>query len=194
MPWEKNMCVCSGCSWGWMADDPVSDFDWLIRMMVNVVCRGGNWLVNIGPDRNGKISGEIRQRMRQVGDWLRTYGESIYATAAGPYEPVDDVYGATWRENKVYLHILDRKAFAGLKLPLSENVIEHAALFDGSPVEVVQEEDGIRLVLPEGSGRAGEMGSGQEMEGSAPDTIVVLTMTEAVKAAGDAEITFTGKG
>ena len=66
------MCVCSGSSWGWMAEDPVSDFDWLIRMMVNVVCRGGNWLVNIGPDRNGKISDEIRRRMFQVGDWLRT--------------------------------------------------------------------------------------------------------------------------
>ena len=177
-----------------MADDPVSDFDWLIRMMVNVVCRGGNWLVNIGPDRNGKISGEIRQRMRQVGDWLRTYGESIYATSAGPYQPVDDVYGATWRENKVYLHILDREAFGSLKLPCTENVIEHAALFDGSPVEVVQEEDGIRLVLPERDGGTGEPGSAREVEGPAPDTIVVLTMTETVKAAGDEEIRFTGKG
>ena len=168
-----------------MADDPVSDFDWLIRMMVNVVCRGGNWLVNIGPDRNGKISEEIRQRMRQVGDWLRIYGESIYATAAGPYEPVDNVYGATWHDNKVYLHILDREAFRAEKLPITENRIESAALFDGGEVEVTEEQDGIRLVLPE-KAYAGD-------DAEVPDTIVVLTMAEPVKAGGDVDIYFTGK-
>ena len=165
-----------------MAEDPVSDFDWLIRMMVNVVCRGGNWLVNIGPDRNGKISDEIRQRMRQVGDWLRKYGESIYATAAGPYEPVDDVYGATWHDNKVYLHILDREAFREQILPHTENRILTAALFDGGAVEVIEQEDGIRLILPENAGTSEE-----------PDTIVVLTMAENVRAGEDAEIYFTGK-
>ena len=52
VPWEKNMCVCSGCSWGWMADDPVSEFDWLIKMLVNVICRDGNFLLN----ENGRAS------------------------------------------------------------------------------------------------------------------------------------------
>ena len=160
----------------------MSDFDWLIRMMVNVVCRGGNWLVNIGPDRNGKISDEIRRRMFQVGDWLRTYGESIYATSAGPYEPVDNVYGATWRGNKVYLHILDTEAFRNCILPKTENRIEHAAMFSGEKAEVIETSGGIRLVLPEGAGKAGE-----------PDRIVVLTMQEEVRAGGDAEIYFTGK-
>ena len=37
VPWEKNMCVCSGCSWGWMADDPVSSFEWLIKDRKSVV-------------------------------------------------------------------------------------------------------------------------------------------------------------
>lgn len=176
------MCVCSGSSWGWMEEDPVSDFDWLIRMMVNVVCRGGNWLVNIGPDRNGKISEEIRGRMRQVGDWLRVYGESIYATAAGPYEPVDNVYGSTWHEEKAYLHILDREAFRNCRLPFTENHILNAALFSGEKVEMIEEEGGIRLVLPESAGKANE-----------PDTIVVLTMEDKVRTRGDEEITFTGK-
>ncbi len=186
VPWEKNMCVCSGSSWGWMAEDPVSDFDWLIRMMVNVVCRGGNWLVNIGPDRNGRISDEIRKRMFQVGDWLRVYGESIYAASAGPYEPVDNVYGSTWHGNKVYLHILDVEAFRNCVLPYTENRIKNAALFSGEKagekVEAAETPEGIRLVLPEGTGQDGE-----------PDTIVVLTMEEEVRAGGDVEIYFTGK-
>lgn len=179
VPWEKNMCVCSGSSWGYMAEDPVSDFDWLIRMMVNVVCRGGNWLVNVGPDRNGKLSDEVKNRMREIGDWLREYGESIYATAAGPYEPVDHVYGATYHGNKVYLHILDKAAFAGKKLPLTDNVIESVSLFDGRRVAFAVESDGVSLSLPETE--------------EAPDTIVVLQMKDTVKPMEDAEIYFTGK-
>lgn len=177
--WEKNMCICSGCSWGWMEDDPVSDFDWLIRMLVNVICRGGNWLVNIGPDRNGKISPEIRQRVHEVGEWLRHYGESVYETEAGPYEPVDNVYGSTCNGTKVYLHILDTAAFAGCVVPESADNIVSAKLFDGGDVKVESVEGGVKFVLPETK--------------AAADTIVVLEMKETVKKAGEAEIYFTGK-
>lgn len=179
VPWEKNMCICSGCSWGWMPDDPVSDFDWLIRMMVNVVCRGGNWLVNIGPDRNGKVSDEIRERIHQVGEWLRRYGESVYSTMAGPYEPVDGVYGSTFRGKTVYLHVLDPAAMKDCVLPVTEDEIEEVRLFDGGEVKRLHTEEGIRLCLPETA--------------KGPDTIVVLTLKEPVTGPGDAEIYFTGK-
>ena len=160
--WEKNMCICSGCSWGYMPDDPVTDFAPLIRMMVNVVCRGGNWLVNIGPDRNGKISGEIRNRIHEVGEWLRKYGESIYGTGAGPFQPADGVYGSTFRENTVYLHILDRDKFREKELPVRREELLEAALFDGRKVDVISCKKGVRLELPE-----------MEQE---PDTIVILKM------------------
>ncbi|MBR3642561.1 MAG: alpha-L-fucosidase, partial [Parasporobacterium sp.] len=94
---------------------------WLIRMMVNVVCRGGNWLVNIGPDRNGKISHEIRTRIHEVGEWLRLYGESIYGTDAGPFEPIDDVCGSTCRGDTIYVHMTDTAAFENVKLPWVED-------------------------------------------------------------------------
>lgn len=177
--WEKNMCICSGCSWGWMENDPVSDFDWLIRMMVNVVCRGGNWLVNIGPDKNGKISKEIRDRVHEVGEWLRKYGKSIYDTMAGPYEPMDGVYGSTFCRNTVYIHILDRQEFQNVSLPYCGNEIKDAVLFDGTSVSFYKEQDGIRFALPE-----------IRME---PDTILVLTMEHEPEAKQE-NVSFTGKG
>lgn len=185
VPWEKNMCVCSGCSWGWMPDDPVSDFDWLIRMMVNVVCRGGNWLLNIAPDKNGKLSEEVTGRMRQIGTWLKTYGDSIYGTRGGPWQPVDDVYGSTWKGNTIYLHILDPKAFQREILPKLENEIEEAALFDGTAVAVEERPEGIRITLPE------RLTGKPEME--EPDVIVRLKMKQEVKGVEDREIYFTGK-
>lgn len=165
-PWEKNMNVCSGKSWGWMEENPVSDFDWLIRMMVNVVCRGGNWLVNIGPDRNGKIPAQVRQRMKEVGDWLGKYGDSIYGTRGGPLEPVDGIYGSTYKEKQIYLHILDIDRFKGEKINLRGYKILHAEVLLGDNVEIRQEAGNTYLNLPDMSLRV--------------DTIVVLHMKDSI--------------
>ncbi len=179
VPWEKNMCICSGCSWGWMPEDPVSDFNWLISMMVNVVCRDGNWLVNIGPDRNGKISKEITERMRQIGAWLSEYGESIYGTRGGPFEPVDNVYGSTYKKDKVYLHILDTAAFEHEIIPKpKDNEILRASMFDSTIVEIQDCQGGFRLKLPKTVNL---------------DTIVILKMKKEVIGCNDTDIHFTGK-
>lgn len=183
VPWEKNMCVCSGCSWGWMADDPVSDFDWLIRMMVNVICRDGNWLVNIGPDRNGKISDEIRDRMRQVGAWLKEYGEAVYGTRGGPIEPLDNVYGTTSKENRVYLHLLDVKAAEGQWIPFEGYRIESAAVFHGEELPFEQNEGAFRV----------DLNALKTDTDGQPDTIIILTLDRAVERQSAAEVYFTGK-
>jgi len=112
MPWEKSMSITSG--WSWMNDDYVMDFDEIISMIVDVVCRGGNLLMNVGPDKNGKLSPAVMDMVKKVGDWLRTNGESIYNTRAGFFEPV---YGSTHNNDYVYLHILDTNRFRTLTLP-----------------------------------------------------------------------------
>ncbi len=179
VPWEKNMCICSGGSWGWMEEDPVSDFDWLIQMMVNVVCRGGNWLVNIGPDKNGKVSDEIRNRMKEIGDWLKRYGESIYGTDAGPFEPVDNVYGSTYNKEKVYVHILNVEKFKEEILPKLDNKLLSVTTYDGTKIPYTETEQGIHVKLP--------------FMNAAPDTIIVLEFEKAIEASEDSAIYFTGK-
>lgn len=184
VPWEKNMCICSGSSWGWMAEDPVSDFDWLIRMLVNVVCRDGNLLLNIGPDKNGKVSEEIHSRIRQIGSWLGRYGESIYGTRGGPFEPVDKVYGTTFRDNRIYLHILDTGAFAGRLLPDPGVGVRRCTLC-GEEKELFfeQGENGLRLRLPE------EI----QADSREPDRIVVIELDGMVPRNEENVIYFTGK-
>ena len=179
VPWEKNMCVASGASWGWMPEDPVTDFDDLIVMMANVVTRGGNWLLNVAPDRNGKVPADAARRMREIGRWLRENGESVYGTEAGPFEPVDGVFGSTFRENTVYLHILDSKAFSQYLLPpLPHTVL--AASYKGKALEFIQGAEGIKIKLPEGIAKE-------------PDTLVRLTLDGKPSAQEDADIYFTGK-
>ena len=57
--------------------------------------------------RDGVIPETHVTRLKEIGDWLAKYGESIYGTRPGPFPPVDGQYGATYRETTVYLHILN---------------------------------------------------------------------------------------
>ena len=180
VPWEKNMCLCSGCSWGWMADDPVSDFNWLVQMIVNVVTRDGNILLNVGPDWNGHIRPEVRARIREIGAWLAANGESLYGTRGGPFEPQDYVYGAAYRGNTVYLHILDTDKFRGTKLPGREEKLLCCRLADGTEIDFLQERDSISLSLP-------------QRIPAVPDTIVCMEFDRDIAFAGAEEIHFTGK-
>ncbi|QBE96157.1 alpha-L-fucosidase [Blautia producta] len=180
VPWEKNMCVCSGCSWGWMADDPVSSFEWLIKMLVDVICRDGNFLLNVGPDRNGKLSDEVKNRMREIGAWLAKFGEAVYGTRGGPIEPLDGVYGTTSKENKIYLHVLDTAACSKREIMFEGCKIEKAALFQGETVPFEQNDKAFSLDL-----------SG--VKNPETDTIVVLTLDREVERKENSEIHFTGK-
>lgn len=179
VPWEKNMCVCSGCSWGWMADDPVTDFDDLIRMLVDVVTRDGNLLLNIGPDKDGHVRQDVAERMREIGAWLRENGDSVYKTRGGPIEPVDHVYGTTYRENMIYLHITDQEKFAGEILPALPYTIKRC-MYKGETLSFAQTDAGIKILLPEQAEREA-------------DTIVRIELEEQVKEPENAEIHFTGK-
>ena len=145
VPWEKDLCLCSGSSWGWMEDDPVQELEWLVRMLVNVIGRDGNILWNIAPDKNGKLSDRVLDRIAEFGDWIRSHSEAIYSTRGGPLEPVDDVYVTTFRDNSIYLFILDTKRFAELTLEgLPGNVLSVSSL-GGSPVRYTADSRGIKI-------------------------------------------------
>ncbi|MCL2572818.1 MAG: alpha-L-fucosidase [Defluviitaleaceae bacterium] len=177
VPWEKNMCINSGASWGWMEDDPVTGFDDLVHMLVNVICRDGNWLVNVAPDRNGKLSVEVVNRVKEIGAWIKANGESIYNTRGGVYEPVDGVFGSTrstTNKNHMYLHITDLKAFADIVLPTIPEQIISANLLDGTSCAFTQS----KITLPDGLP-------------SSPDTIVKLIMNRDIIREESEEIYFT---
>jgi len=104
-PWEK--CInLNEVSWGYNTRQNLMSRDRALTMLINTVVRGGNMLLNVGPDKDGVIPEAHIARLKQIGDWLVQYGESIYSTRPGPFQPVDGQYGATCRGKTVYVHIL----------------------------------------------------------------------------------------
>ena len=67
-------------SWGWRPNRPVKSLVDCIHLLVNTAGRDGNLLLNIGPKADGEIEPLQVARLKEIGDWLGKYGQSIYAT------------------------------------------------------------------------------------------------------------------
>ncbi len=146
-PWEKCMSISS--TWGFIEEDQYFSSEYIICMLVNVICRGGNLILNVGPDPNGRIPKQSQEVLKDLGKWMKENGEAVYSTRGGIWEPVDGIYGSTCKDNVVYLHVLDCAAFDGVILPSIEQSIEGVYLMDDKPVAFVQEKEGIRIQIPE---------------------------------------------
>lgn len=146
-PWEKNFSVAG--SWAWQPTNKAMEFDRVMNLILNVFVRGGNALLNVTPDKDGIIPEDQVQLFLKIGEWMNKNGESIYGTRGGPFQPVDHVYGATYRGNRVYLHIFDAKEFAKLKLPALEHKVLSCRTLDGVEVPFEQDDNGIKVSVPE---------------------------------------------
>lgn len=142
--WEK--CLSLGQAWGYTKDRETMALDTLKRHIVNAIVRGGNVLINVGPDAEGVIPAEQAQRVEELGDWLDVVGEAIYDTRPGPFEPVDSVFGTTQRGKTIYLHVLQWPE-GGLALPALPGRLHSSSLL-GSGTVIVAASDRETRITP----------------------------------------------
>ncbi|QNI38189.1 alpha-L-fucosidase [Edaphobacter albus] len=103
--WET--CMTINKTWAYNAND--RDFkstQELIRALIEVASRGGNFLLNIGPQPDGLVQPEFQERLRGIGDWLEINGESIFDTIYGPIQNVAGIRTTSGRDH-VYVHLFD---------------------------------------------------------------------------------------
>ena len=142
-------CQTMNGMWGYrITDQNYKDTRTLIQYLVQAAGNNANLLLNVGPQPNGEIPALALDRMKEIGAWLRQYGETIYGTRGGEIEPRD--WGVTTqKDNKLYVHILNLPD-NGLFLPITDKKVKKATLFkDGSPVKFTQDKDGVVLKLAE---------------------------------------------
>ncbi len=124
IPWES--CITMNNHWAYRnGDDSFKPADLLIRRLVECVSKGGNMLINVGPNADGEIPEKSVCVLNEIGTWLRMNGESIYGCGyAGLSKPE---YGRiTRKDNTYYYHIFETPigpfALEGLKKDEIERV------------------------------------------------------------------------
>lgn len=136
-------------SWGFnLTDRRHKSTRELIHYLARAAGYDANFLLNVGPMPDGRIQPEFVTRLREIGEWLRTNGPSIYGTRGGPVPPRS--WGVTTsRGDTVFVHVLEWPDQTLLVPPLGGRVRSARFLRDGSRVEFAQNEFGVLLKLPE---------------------------------------------
>lgn len=119
-PWET--CMPMGTSWTWVPNDTFKSVGTLVRNLCRIVARNGNFLIGIGPDGNGEFDPVVYDRLKGIGDWLKTNGEAVYSTRPlDPYEQGNMVFTRK-RDGTVFAIVLaqndDESLPATLKIPV----------------------------------------------------------------------------
>lgn len=160
--WETPATIND--TWGYK----VNDHNWkpaeeLIRKLVDIASKGGNYLLNVGPTAEGIIPAPSVERLQAVGDWLKANGESIYGTRPGP------IQGLHWcrstvRPGKLYLHVFDWPELGDIRVPrMMGNVIGAYLLADRERRSLPAQVIGDRVFV-----------RGPEKAPDSADTVVVL--------------------
>lgn len=146
-PWET--CMTLGRQWSWRPDDEIKSLKECIQTLVRTVSGDGNFLFNVGPMPDGRIEARQARRLREMGQWLKRHGESIYGTRGGPFKPTPWCT-STRKGNVIYLHILEwPENSERITLPPIDRGVVSSSLLTGGEVKVETGSSGISVTVPE---------------------------------------------
>ena len=97
--WET--CMTLNGTWGFKKDDQNwKSTETLIRNLCDIASKGGNYLLNVGPDSHGEIPSECLKRMAEVGAWMKINGAAIYGSTATPFGAEAGSFSPTEKDKK----------------------------------------------------------------------------------------------
>ena len=95
LPYAWETCMTMGDSWSYVPGDRYKPARRLVHLLVDVVSKGGNFLLNIGPSPEGEFAPEALDRLREIGAWMKVNGAAIYGTRpVAPYKEVKTCFTA----------------------------------------------------------------------------------------------------
>lgn len=153
VPWES--CITMGTSFSFRYEDDYKTVRQLIHMLIEIVAKGGNLALNVGPQPDGRLSRTAIARIEGMGAWLKAYGESIYGTRiCEPYSAGNVHF--TQKNEQIYAFYLyaDKKQEVKrtMMLPLIHHEdISRIDLVDGAEdLHFTKTGEGIEVEMPEG--------------------------------------------
>ncbi|NNG08943.1 MAG: alpha-L-fucosidase [Arenibacter sp.] len=145
--WES--CMTMNRTWGYKPDDTKwKSSEDLIQKLVDIVSKGGNFLLNIGPDGYGRFPAQSIRRLKAMGEWTDANAEAIYGATASPYDMPE--WGRyTKKGGVVYAHVFNWPEDG--KLVVHKDIkLKKASLLVSSNIEIgsIKTANGTVLQLP----------------------------------------------
>jgi alpha-L-fucosidase len=156
--WET--CMTMNRNWGYnRADEDFKSVQTLVRNLVDIASKGGNFLLNVGPTADGEFPRESVERLEEIGAFMRAAGESIHGTQPSPFPSLP--WGRCTRRRldanttRLYLHVWDRPPDGILVVPGLRTDVRRARLLgaidDPADLPVARRGDDVRIALGLGS-------------------------------------------
>src|ERR1700730_3069765 len=150
--WET--CMTMNETWGYKSyAHNWKSTETLVRNLLDIASKGGNYLLNVGPKADGTFPQESIDRLKEVGIWMKQNGEAIYSSAASPLPPL------TWgrctkklgtNSTTLYFSVFDWPKDGKLVVPGVKNEILSAKLLaNGKELKAKSNQGGIEIKVPE---------------------------------------------
>ena len=149
--WET--CMTMNSTWGYKSfDNKWKSTLTLIRNLIDIASKGGNYLLNVGPTSEGVIPEPSIERLKEIGNWMNVNGEAIHGTTASPFNHL--AWGrcsqkSTANGTILYLHVFDWPQDRKLLVPGLNSTISSASLLaNGHKLTATSGPDGLTIDLP----------------------------------------------
>lgn len=150
--WES--CMTLNNTWGYNKyDNNWKSPNTVIENLVDTTSKGGNYLLNVGPDDLGSVPKGSADVLREAGTWLSEYGDSIYGTNRTCFNKLPNGVRATTKDGKIYLHVTKWQPENIIKIPKLVNEINSMNIM-GTDIDVnfTDMKDGISIETPDYKG------------------------------------------
>lgn len=149
--WET--CMTMGSTWGYRSwENEWKTPETLIRNLCDIASKGGNYLLNIGPDALGQVPQQSVDLLKALGNWMKVNGESIYATKGSPFGLFD--WGRCTQKvvngkTILYFTVFNWPTDGKLEVPaLNQKISSAKLLADATKLSAISGKDGLTIHLP----------------------------------------------